>query len=86
MPNSADQKKFVVVERWSFPFTLVTCDRTYELQASCEDERLLWVHSFTWIIEQNYFKVKIYLDKVMNKSKEVRMSKNSKPNMDEEDT
>lgn len=44
----------MIQPRWSFKFRIKTVKRDYELLAASEDERLLWIFAFNWIItEQN---------------------------------
>ena len=58
--NDPNQKKKsqhykqMIQPRWSFKFRIQTVKRDYELLAASEDERLLWIFAFNWIItEQN---------------------------------
>ena len=42
--------------RWTFKFTLVTKDRTYELLAASSDERKLWIHDLQRVISKKFEK------------------------------
>lgn len=52
--------------RWTFKFTLVTKDRTYELLAASSDERRLWTADFRRVISRNLQK-----EEQKNKNEEV---------------
>ena len=54
--------------KWGFKFVLAAIDRTYYLQAATHEERLLWIHTFSWIIEQCIYKVKMYLKRFKEKT------------------
>lgn len=44
-----------LMERWGFGFRLQTRDRWYQLFAVCEDEYVLWLHTFKWVVHRNHF-------------------------------
>jgi len=37
--------------KWEYGFTLQTKERIYELYSATQEERLLWIHAFSWVIE-----------------------------------
>ena len=63
-PLTLDEKS-KIQERWSFKFTLQTAERMFTLHTSSHDERLLWIHSFSWIIEINYYYTHLLLAEAM---------------------
>ena len=49
------EDKMAIHERWSFEFQLNTAKRMFTLYAPSQDERNLWIHTFTWIIKRNEY-------------------------------
>ena len=58
--------KTQIQERWSFEFELQTSERNFTLMASSHDERYLWLHTFHWIIEINFFYTHLLLQENLN--------------------
>jgi hypothetical protein len=60
-------------ERWSFKFELYTNKRPYILYSASMEEKMMWYHTFKWIIEYNQFSSsvqnKLTLFNQMQKSK-----------------
>ena len=49
------EDKRALHERFSFKFELYTSKRPFILYASSMDEKLMWYHTFKWIVEMNQF-------------------------------
>jgi hypothetical protein len=61
--DEKNQRKDKLRNRWEFKFHLQTTERIYILCAASYDERLLFVHTFKWIVEINAYQTDLYFQK-----------------------